>query len=439
MVNVAAIFSTLGNPNSLIPLAIKDTASSTGMTVGSFITGKEEGQDRFIDEVGTEILWLMGIPGFKWLFDKTVYKAAKIDSKFDVRNFKNKNILEKIQQYAPTEEIKKSVEKIAKNPNKTKNIALAKFFISTGLTIGTYIGLTKAKHKYTEKKIRDNILKEYNSKKAKEENQNKQTGEVSFKGIGSFVKNFAFSPVKNMWLLDGAITTERLADSRSPQEFMGYAIKEASLLFFMYYMGGKIQKICEKFAKKKYNKSIGLDARVLEHESLQKAFKDGSIIKSLEEFDAVKSKGDTAIYEFLHKNPENQIVKVAKKSDLIKMYSEPKKWYQIFEKAQNTDKIDTRRFIDLEDIKGVDNKLKVLYKQYKTALSNGETAEKFFAGVKKLKRGSVMMNIASSIFALGVLTPMVMLAKRMSDNDNVEFETKKQIREQMIKEGVIKA
>ena len=69
LVNVAAIFSTLGNPNSLIPLAIKDTASSTGMTLGSFVTGKEEGQDRFVDEVGTEALWLLGIPAYKMLFD----------------------------------------------------------------------------------------------------------------------------------------------------------------------------------------------------------------------------------------------------------------------------------------------------------------------------------------------------------------------------------
>ena len=69
MVNVASIFSTLGNPNSLIPLALKDTVSTTGMTVGSYITGKEEGHDRFIDEVGTEIVWLGGIPFFKLLFD----------------------------------------------------------------------------------------------------------------------------------------------------------------------------------------------------------------------------------------------------------------------------------------------------------------------------------------------------------------------------------
>ena len=96
MANVAKIYSTLGNSNSLIPLAIKDTASTTGMTVGSFITGKEEGHDRFIDEVGTEIIWLGGIPFFKWAYDKTIFKALKLDSKFDARNLKDKNLYAKI-------------------------------------------------------------------------------------------------------------------------------------------------------------------------------------------------------------------------------------------------------------------------------------------------------------------------------------------------------
>ena len=433
MLNVAAIFSTLGNPNSLIPLAIKDTASSAGMTAGSFITGKEEGQDRFIDEVGTEALWLFGIPGFKWLFDKTIYKAAKIDSKFDVRNLDNKEIFEKIQQYAPTEDIRNNLAKISKQQAKTKNIALAKFFVSTGLTIATYIGLTKAKHHYTEQKIRKNILAEDKKKKAEEQKLN----QPSFKGVGSFVRNFAYSPVKNMWILDGAITTERLADSRSPQEFAGYAIKEASLLLMLYYVGGKIQQLCEKHANKRYNKSIGLDARVLETKTLQAAFEDGSITKSLDEFAKIKDKGDAAIYEFLHKNPDNHIVKYAKQSDIIQMYKKPQKWYEIFKKAEVTDKIDTRKFIDLEDIKGVDNKLSMLYKQYKDAIAKGETSETFFKGGKKLKRGSIIMNIGTSMVVLGLLTPAIMVAKRYADKDDMEFHTKKQIREQMREEGLI--
>ena len=139
MVNVASIFSTLGNPNSLIPLAIKDTASTVGMTAGSYITGKEEGHDRFIDEVGTEAIWLGGIPFFKWLYDKTAFKAIGLDSKFDARNLENKEVLAKIKEYAPTDKIRNDIEKISKKENLFKKAAIGKFVVSTALTIGSYI------------------------------------------------------------------------------------------------------------------------------------------------------------------------------------------------------------------------------------------------------------------------------------------------------------
>lgn len=425
MANIGAIFSTLGNPNSLIPLAVKDMSATAGMTASSFVTGKEEGQDRFIDEVGTQIIWLLGIPAFKWLFDKTVFKAYGLDSKFDVRNLKNKDIFEKIKEYAPTEEIKKGIEKIGNKQATYKNVALWKFFIATGATIASYIGLTRAKQAYTEEKIKKNLIKEYEAKKLKEQNSDKSTSNPSFKGLGEVVKNFAFSPVRNMWILDGAITGERLADSRTPQEFVGYTIKEGSLLFFMYYAGGKIQEYFENRASKKYNKSIGLDARVIEDGSVMRVFKDGSIKKSLDEFKAVADlKDDAKLYEFLHKNPENEIVKVAKKSDIIALHKE-------------TGKIDTRKYIDLEDIKSVNKNLETLYMQYLDAMKNGDNIENFFKGVKKLKRHSIIMNIGSCILALGVLTPMAMLGKRLLGKDDAEFQTKKEIREQLINDGII--
>lgn len=422
MINAATIFSTLGNPNSLIPLAVKDLSATAGMTAGSFVTGKEEGQDRFIDEMGTEIIWLMGIPAFKWIFDKTVFKFLGFDSKFDARNLKDKDVLEKIKQYAPDEKIKKSIEKISKNQQLFKNAVTSKFFISTTLAIGSYIGLTIFKQKFTEKKIRENLIKEYQQKQ--QEEKNKKSGQnVSFKGLGNAIETFAFNPVKNMWILDGAITTERLKESRSPQEFVGYGIKEAFTLCFMYYAGEKIQQALENHANKKYNKSIGLDARVLEDGSLKKAFEDGSVVKSLEEFKAANtSKAD--LYEFLHKNPDNMIVKTAKQSEIIKL-------------IKNSDKIDTRKYIDLEGIEGINKKIETLYNQYKSALQKGETSEEFFKGVKKLKRKSILTNIGTCILALGVITPGVMLLKRFTAKDDEEFHTKKAIREQLIKEGVI--
>ena len=421
LVNAAKIYSTLGNPNSLIPLAVKDLSATAGMTAGSFVTGKEEGQDRFIDEIGTEFIWLLGIPMFKGIFNKTVFKFLGLDYNFDARNLKDKDVFEKIKKYAPTEEVKKDIEKIGAKKSLFKNAVTAKFFAATALTVGSYIGLTRAKQKYTENKIRKNLIAEYNAKKAKEEKQNSTP---SFKGVGSVVESFAFSPVKNMYILDGFITGERLKDSRSTQEFIGYGIKEASTLCFMYYAGGKIQELLEKQAAKKYNKSIGLDARVIEAGELKKMFEDSTIENSLNEFKkANTSKAD--MYEFLHKNPENMVVKVAKQSDIISLY-------------KDTNKIDTRKYIDLDEVEGVSKKIEELYKQYKTAMSKGETSEKFFAGVKKLKRNSILMNIGTCVFALGIMTPAMMVFKRFMGKEDKEFQTKKEIREQLIKEGLIK-
>lgn len=438
MINAASIFSTLGNPNSLIPLAIKDTTSTTGMTVGSYITGKEEGHDRFIDEVGTEIIWLGGIPFFKLLFDKTAFKALHFDPKFDARNLKDKGVLEKIKEYAPTDNIKKEIEKIIKNQKTFRNTAAAKFFVSTALTVGSYIGLTKFKHNYTEKKIKENLIKEYNESKQKTDSKLAEKKETSsnnpsFKGLGSAIESLAFSPVKNMWVLDGCITGERLKDSRSQQEFIGYAIKEFAILFFMYYAGGKIQEMVENYIEKKRNLSIALDARVLEDNYLKKAFDDGSVLKSIEEFNAA-NKSTADLYEFLHKNPENLIVKTAKTSDIISMYKEPQ---GLFKASKLTDKIDTRKYIDLKEVEGINKKIETLYNQYKDALSKGKTSEEFFKSVKKYKRASILTNIGSCMFALGILTPAIMLVNRLASDDNQEFETKKRIREQLIKEGII--
>ena len=435
MVNVASIFSTLGNPNSLIPLAIKDTPSTAGMTIGSYITGKEEGHDRFIDEVGTEAIWLGGIPFFKWIYDKTAFKALGLDSKFDARNLKDKDVLAKIKEYAPTEKIKQDIEKISQKSATFRKAAATKFFVSTALTVGSYIGLTKFKQNYTDKKIRENLIAEYEVQKAqakKDLPEQKASSNPSFKGLGSAIESLAFSPVKNMWVLDGAITAERLKDSRTKQEFIGYAIKEASILTFMYYAGGKIQEQLEKQAEKK-GKSITLDARVLEDDFLKKAFEDGSVMKSLEEIKAANT-SKANLYEFLHKNPDNLVVKTAKMSDVISMYKEPQ---GLFKKAKVTDKIDTRKYIDLKEVEGIQNKIELLYKQYKEALSKGETADKFFAQVKKLKRNSILTNIGSCMLALGVFTPAIMLLRRYTGDGNQEFETKKQIREQLVKEGVI--
>ena len=111
MVSVSSIYSTLGNSSSLVPLAIKDIANSCGLTAASYMAGdKNEGKDRFIDEFGTQAIWLWGIPGYKLLLDFLIKHVAKFDPNIDVRILSNDKIANLAKDFAPNDEIKSGIE-----------------------------------------------------------------------------------------------------------------------------------------------------------------------------------------------------------------------------------------------------------------------------------------------------------------------------------------
>ena len=145
-------------------------------------------------------------------------------------------------------------------------------------------------------------------------------------------------------IVDGSITGERLTHARNPQDFFGYAIKEGSFWAFMYLAGPMISKALEKQADKK-GKSIDLDARVIFNEDLKTSFANGTLKKHLEQF-KLADKSDVDIYKFAV-NPKNKniVVDFAKKSDVIGL-------------IKGSDSVvDTRKYIDLGELRGVSSKL----------------------------------------------------------------------------------
>lgn len=454
MAIIGKIFSTLGSSQSLVPLAIKDCANGLGATAGSAVTSKDEAQDRCIDEFGSEAIWLGCIPLYKGMTNKTLFKALNYDAKYDVRNLANPEIYKKTLEHAPTEKIKNNIERIGQNSKTFKNLNIARFVASTALALGTYNILTNLKQKYTENKIRTKLVKQQeeqskikmnvqeNLEEAKDKNfqslaqirnheANNNGNNLSFKGLQSFM----LDPVKNMLIMDAGITSTRLAKSRSPQECVGYAIKEAGFLYFMYVLGNKVQSHFEKVADTKHNKSIALDAKVLENDAFKESFKNGTIVKDLEKF-ASADTGDSALYDFIKtetdkgisKQTKNGVIDAATQSDLIQTYKKPKKWYQIFKKAEDTQLLDTRKYIDLKEVRQTHSNISKLYSQFE---QSGQTAEEFFKGVRKLKRGSIMKNMGSTIVALGVVLPGIMLADRFLRDDNKEFAVEKRIKEEL--------
>lgn len=426
-ITASTVYSKLGDNSSLVPLAIKDIANSCGLTAASYMSGDNaEGKDRFIDEFGTQAIWLWGIPVYKKLLDIALFKQAKLDPEVDARILKNKDILQAAKEMAPTGSIKNSLKAVAENQSKFKALTVAKFAASTILTAGTYLGLTKFRHNYTESKIKKDYFEKMKKQQMNGYNtenipfssafshvhkQNKNSKNVAFTGG---VQDFIFDPVKNLMLVDGAITGERLTHAKNPQDFLGYVIKEGFFWAFMYFAGPTLSKALEKFADQK-GKSIDLDSRVIFGKDLEKAFngKDSGIMpKQIQEFKKA-AKSDLELYKFAVK-PENKnlIIKMAKDSGIITL-------------ADGSELVDTRKYIDLKELRGICDKAEKLFTQYK---KSEQPLDEFLKSVRSLKKASILKNIGACIGALGIIAPAIMLGLRKL---NPDYQVRKDIEKKL--------
>lgn len=426
-ITASTVYSKLGDNSSLVPLAIKDIANSCGLTAASYMSGDNaEGKDRFIDEFGTQAIWLWGIPVYKKLLDIALFKQAKLDPEVDARILKNKDILQAAKEMAPTESIKNSLKAVAENQSKFKALTVAKFAASTILTAGTYLGLTKFRHNYTESKIKKDYFEKMKKQQMNGYNtedipfssafshvhkQNKNSKNVAFTGG---VQDFIFDPVKNLMLVDGAITGERLTHAKNPQDFLGYVIKEGFFWAFMYFAGPTLSKALEKFADQK-GKSIDLDSRVIFGKDLEKAFngKDSGIMpKQIQEFKKA-AKSDIELYKFAVKpDNKNLIIKMAKDSGIITL-------------ADGSELVDTRKYIDLKELRGICDKAEKLFTQYK---KSEQPLDEFLKSVRNLKKASILKNIGACIGALGIIAPAIMLGLRKL---NPDYQVRKDIEKKL--------
>lgn len=443
--NLTTIYSILGNNSSLIPLGIKDISNSLGMTAGSYVTGSNaEGKDRFMDEFGTLVIWLMGVPFFKKVIDKTVYKLAGYNPNIDTRILENKDIFAKAKQKAAqvSPELVKDFEKVEKNKGFFKGMFLGKFAVATLLTLGSYSWLTTARHKHTEKTVMKELKQEQETKRANQAFMAQKNTSKAFKphftgvnptSIINTMKQFMFDPVKNTMIIDGGITTERLVDSRSPQDFLGYAIKEGGFWAFVYFASEIIQSRIEKKSAQN-GKPIDLDIRVLQDDNFEKALKSGSIEKDLKAFSTAGT--DVQIFEELFSKPTNMVVEMAKKADIIATINKDSwltkklKNLGLVKAAKENEQIDPASYIDIAKIKSTKEKIQKLYDECKKYKTEEQKAE-FFNKVLHTKRMSVLKGIGTCIGVLGIVIPGIMVACRLMNPDNKEFQVKKELKEKM--------
>ena len=429
------VISTLGNKESLIPIMVKDGVDSTALTVKSFKEGGAvEGMDRFIDEFGTQAIWIGGIPFYKKLIDWTAYKFAKINPNVDPRIIADKDYAKWAVDNAKgfidkngKETVKGALEKCLEDGGKkAKNLFKGKIAAATALTLGTFFLLTKTKQKNTK----NNVLKDMNKSTLKTNNNyayyTPKTNDIfaeftnkkqqpSFKGgFNKVMEAIMFNPVHNMKIIDAGITTERIGCSRNKTEFMEHTIKEGSFLFFLYGFGNMIEKGINKFSDKILNIPIDMEIDAIMDENLSNGLKNNTILKDLAKVpDATKPL--TERLDFIVNNPDNIVVQAAKKSKIIST---------VKDKAGNS-VVDTSKYIDTKALDKLVDNLKNIDAKFK--LSDGNV-KKFLNKAKASKVTSVLTNIGISCLFLGYLVPKAVYKYREHKTGTTKFHVAEDIK-----------
>lgn len=198
----------------------------------------------------------------------------------------------------------------------------------------------------------------------------------------------------------------------------------------MYFASKPIQKFLENAAEKNKEKpaSIDLDARVIESKELKEAFENGKLVESSKKVLSLKNHEE--LLDFMHNNPDDFVVQMAKKSDIL----------PTLKNATQNDDIDYRKYIDFDEFKGVAEKLDKLknkFEEFKQANVKEKTLDAFLVTVKKLKRRSILKNMGACIGALGILAPALMVAFRKFDKDNNAFQVKEDLKKELQAKGKI--
>jgi hypothetical protein len=360
--SITPIFTIFDNSVSLVPIVAKDIVSSTGKVVLAYKeSGKEskecgehEARERFIEEFGTSVFWLGGIPFFKKVFDKMA-PSVGIDPEIHIKALlKNpkladpllKNVAHTKNKYIAFNAVKFVVstiipfyllsgplitfnQKLTRSLSEKKQRLLAQSLRasnSTSLKNEPFIGKTVSLYS------NDNLItkKQGGNKSDKNTKISNKAGNPSFKGGLSGISDYLIKtlqgaqndPVSNMMLLDIGIfgrryqkAGDRINDPKSiADEKFEIAIRESGFIFFTFVAQKLFQPLFDNIAGKFFKTPINLNMNVLTSKRFKQKINEISSsanpAQELKKFLKVEGAGDEII-----DNIDKEIAELIKNKD----------------------------------------------------------------------------------------------------------------------------
>ena len=471
---ISKVFSKLGdNTGSVVPMYVKDVTSDTLTSLTYFKNGgKMDGPEKTLEEFGTGVIWLGGIPFIKkFLFDKGIYKkkginpdidAKKLFAKggadnYDTLEFASKKAKDIGKSFAEQSDI---LEHTSKNKDLAKKLSLTKFGVATAMTGALLFGLITYKKKRTEKELKKQIKEEYeleqynkNAVQNTEVNQifkgvhkNKENNNApSFKGLSNIGTFFMTNPVANTAIVDGVITTTRMTQARKGEKFeVGF--KEFCEIAFIYGLAKPLEKGIELISDKIFKKPIGLDYSALDSDVLKTAVQTekeskgaSKLLKQAKELVSLAGDGKKVTNEN------------AKKMMNFIFDDNNKEIGEIFKRTGDVATFTTKEGVEqLSLLSSISpEKLKSTAKKTATIIEQGASENnplKFLKNVKAAKGIAIVSNILISALLIGYVQPKasLLLRKKRNNGDgttpaikSMEEELRKQLTEQTDKKAAL--
>lgn len=441
--------SNLDKSKSLIPFFVKDAFDVTGRTVmAQKEGGKHEAREKFIEEAGTSLFWIGGIPAVRAIANK-IYKK-KIDS--DI-HFKRINTTGPQSYFAKNlDGVELGGEKLKQIQTKLNGSNLEKyknFHVGTS-TAAVLINLTMLSlvlpmfnqflsRKLISKEVKaknkniDNLQDEmsfgskdkvsfsrFTSKNKSDKNPSFGSNPLfDFKNFFNFTQmaeNAQLNATSSMLLLDYGISGSRVTFvPRDNNERIEYIVKEGGIIMFFYYAADWIKKGFSTLANKVFNTPIDLDYKTINDKEFLKKLKtphkkedllnfvelarndDKSELKVIEFIDAELAKTKCTLDKTNKNNVfKNFTLKMAQKEGLIDVEfdSSLQKWIR-----------HSKKYIETDKLVELNNNLKTFYK--KAFETKGANIENVISKTKSVKAFSVIGNIAICCVSLSYILPKI--------------------------------
>ena len=395
--SLTGIISAIGNNSSVYPLIVRDCGievpTKVAMTYNQNLKDSKQMannalRERLIDEYGTSIVWLGGIPLMNklgdWIIKKLGYDPGvnvsllKEDSKQGL-----KYNIEKFKNLAP-DEVKSTYQKLL----------AGKFILSTSIPVAVMgYFLPKANFALTAKlKKKQEAVKPIVQDTYETEGVNiitfASSPSLSFKGVSASLANM--STVNKMALTDGGLTVGRVGTARNKYEALENGFKMSMMMFLNFVAPIWIAKGLDSLSGKLFNTNVNLDPNLLDDKAFLKEIKESTL-----------NIPENNFIEYLDKNPDSKISKLCEKYCGVKYLKNRVR--------------DPREFVDEKKIGNFLDEVRKFARDAKAS----NNVEKYAKKALRVKSANILANVGISSFLLAMVLPKVtfILRKKVTGSD----------------------